>query len=175
MLNAEKASAANVLHLVRLNIRGEFRKIILDKAEKVTRVKQEVRNMAEVGASVVNELTFLSDAGALDKQEVLNKALNWVNHSSFKNGDLFVFDDSGMVLAHPIPEMYGTSIKNLRDMKWRQISKVMAPGTLDPKGDSAVFSLEIFQRGKRTKKNGVFYAPPKVWVDHRRGYGYQRH
>jgi len=121
-----------------------------------------LKSIASIAASVFKENLSLSKSKTLSLQEAKARSLRWVKTIRFQKGYVFVFDKDAMVLSHPNPELIGTSIEPLRDMKGRHISKVMDVKTLKISGQSAVFFWKDPKTGAEQKKLGYF-IPFKEW------------
>jgi len=160
MLAAEEASAHNVLHLVELNIKGGYNKLISAKIEILFRLEEELKNVSTICGSVFKDYARLSETRQLSKQTAQDYAVKWLKSIKFKKGKLFVFDRNGIIIGHSDLDLQGTSIAKLRDMKGRLISKVMRDDVLNESGDSAVFSWDNTEKGKTSNKMGYFIPVP---------------
>ncbi|MFO1349425.1 MAG: EAL domain-containing protein [Gammaproteobacteria bacterium] len=162
MLNAEEASAKNVLQLVNLEIRAGYNRVISDKIEILARLEKELRHISTVGASVLEEFIALSEAGRLTGSEARQRALQWLKLAHFDKGELFVIDRNSIVIGHPDERLENTSIDGLRDLKGRLIAQAMRDDHLDGDGDSAVFPWVGGKDHTLSKKKGYF-LPITKW------------
>jgi signal transduction histidine kinase len=156
MLDAQVASAENVLQLVDLNIKAGYNRLVTDKIEILSRLDNELRHLSTVCASVLKEYISLSDSGQLTKQEAQAKALRWLKSVSFEKGDLFVFNRDAIIVGDQNNSMEGKSIASIRDLKGRSIAQAMRDDILKETGDAAVFLWKLDSENLGTKKMGYF-------------------
>jgi len=143
MSQAEEASAKNVLRLVELNIQGGYQNLLADRIGAMAQRKSGLKTQAGVAASVLEQFAVLASKRLISKKNAQKMGLNWLKSvSSMENEILFVFDEKGMVIAHPDGAVEYTSIGSLRDMKGRSISRAMSATSLTAGGDFAVFDWE---------------------------------
>ena len=162
ILKSEKSSAENVLQLVELNIQGGYNKLLADKMEIVEGSSRRLKSLTNICVSVVNENAALSESGLYSVEMIKQKSLTWLKSVRFENVDIFIFDHNGKVLFHQDPDLEGTSIASIKDIKGRRIADVMRGEVLQASGDFAVFNWK--GRGKRAenKKMG-FFVPVPLW------------
>ena len=161
ILQAEEASAQNVLELVELNIRGGYNKLVFDKFDMILGLNERLKNIAKICVSVFEEYVALSEKGILSEKTAQQKSLNWVQSVRFQKGNAFVFDQNAIVIAHPETNVKGTSIASLEDIKGRNIATVMHEGVLKYSGESAVFYWKSAEQDTPRKKLGYFVPFPK--------------
>lgn len=163
MSREQVALARNVLRLVELNIKGGYSQLLSDRIDSIVRRKERLRTIASVAASGLRELAGLAEDAILTDQIARDRALEWLRHIALKEELLFAFDENGLVLVHPDPQMQGTFITDLQDMKLRHIVRVMRYDALKPEGDSAVFHWDHPSGvGNLSKKLGYF-IPVSQW------------
>lgn len=162
ILQAEEASAQNLLELVELNIRGGYNKLVFDKFDMILGLNERLKSISTICVSVFDEYAELSENGVLSEKEAQERALTWVQAVRFQKGNAFVFDDNAMVIAHPDANVIGTSIALLEDIKGRNIATVMHEGALKYSGESAVFYWKNNQEDMLRKKLGYF-VPFQKW------------
>ena len=162
MRTAEELSARNVLELVELNIRGGYNRLISDKIEILTRLKSELKQMTGVVASVLADYNELKGRGEFTENEARALALRWVRSFGFGKGRMFVFDDTGSVLAASDPTFANASLGGIRDLKGRPLVESMRADELGARGDSAVFLWPESEGGSGGKHMGYF-IPIKDW------------
>ena len=163
MSQAEEASAKNVLRLVELNIQGGYQNLLADRIDAMAQRKSGLKTQAGVAASVLEQFAVLASKRLISKKNAQKMGLNWLKSvSSMENEILFVFDEKGMVIAHPDGAVEYTSIGSLRDMKGRSISRAMSATSLTAGGDFAVFDWEKPGQEVGSRKLGYF-VPFQVW------------
>jgi sigma-B regulation protein RsbU (phosphoserine phosphatase) len=157
MSQAEEASARNVLRLVELNIQGGYQKLLSDRIDAIKQRENRLRTLASFAASVLNQFNHLAMKRLVSKKYAQQTGLSWLRSaSSAEKEDLFVFDEKGVIFAHPDPAMQSRSIDSLRDMKGRKIAAVMSPDVLPPEGDLAVFDWKKPGEEAVSKQLGYF-------------------
>lgn len=163
MSQAEEASAENVLRLVELNILGGYQKLLSDRIGAIKQREARLKTQASSAASVLNQFNLLATNKLVSKKYAQQTGLSWLRSvSSVEQEDVFVFDENGVVIAHPDSVMQSRSIDPLRDMKGRKIAAVMSADVLDPGGDFAVFDWKKPGEEVGSKKLGYF-IPVQVW------------
>ena len=160
MTYAEKASAQNILELVELNIRGGYNRLITDKFEILSRLKSEMKHLAHIGASVMNEYIKLTRSDGLSVSSAQQYSINWLNMSRFDNVNIFVFDNSGAVVTTDTTRLSMKSISGIRDLKGRVLKDVMSSENLQQEGDVAVF---LWDESDTLKKKMAYFIPIPEW------------
>jgi len=162
MMQAEKASAQNVLQLVDLHVRGGYKRLTYEKIEILLRLETELKHYSAMSASVLNNYIKLIDSGNLSKQEAQAVALDWLRTGHVDKGELFIFGRDGTIIAHPDPALEGTSIAGLHDFKGRRLGDVMQDDVLKASGAKSVFSWH--KPGQASSRNYMgFFLPIADW------------
>ena len=162
LVESQEYSARNVLELVELNIRGGYNKLLFDKSDLVMGLKMQLKDTATLCLSFLEEKSNLATRGILTPEQARKDALEWVRNVHFQKGHVFLFDEKGKILAHPIASVQGSSVDNLRDMKGRKIVDVMDVDQLKLSGESAVFSLKD-ESTQVVRKNLGYFMPFRQW------------
>ena len=162
MLTAEETSARNVLELVELGIKAEYKKLLQDKCETIMNIQRQLRSTTVSCVSILEEYSVFAERGLFIKPEAQERSLNWLKSVNLQGGDVFVFEKDGSIVAHTNSELQGTSIASLRDIKGRSIVEVMREDVLQNSGDSAVFYWEKLGEKSGSKKLGYF-LPFTTW------------
>jgi len=166
MFRSEEAAARNVLGLLELNIKGEYRKLLSDKIETMTLRRQRLKYEAYVAASVLKACHTVAIDRRISDREAQERALNWIRSFPLEDMNLFVFNNNGQILAHQNPAIDGTFITFMRDIKDRNIAEVMNSSVLKTEGDYAVFSWknpgEESTNSSGSKKL-AFFLPYPQW------------
>jgi signal transduction histidine kinase len=126
-----------------------------------TRLK-EYSNMC---ISVFEEYEELAANGKLSEKEAKRRAVKWIKSiglHDMENGNVFVFDQDSRIIAHPDPMVEGRSLVSVKDIKGRDIAKVMNDEVLQYNGESAVFFWPSRNNEFRSKKLGYF-TPYRKW------------
>jgi len=140
MLEAEEASAENVLKLVELNIKAGYGRLIQKKVQILARLQADLQSICDLAQSSFDLYSNLYTSGKTTRSEARSFALNWLRKVHFGEMEVFVIDRSGHIVAHPNPEVEGISISTLKDFKGRLIYQTMRDDNLNPEGDKAVFN-----------------------------------
>ncbi|UCG11662.1 MAG: SpoIIE family protein phosphatase [Deltaproteobacteria bacterium] len=163
MSRAEEASAKNVLRLVELNILGGYKKLLTDRVESMAHRKRGLKSQAGVALSVSEQFATLARKRLVSKKFAQQSWLDWLRSlSSVEEQLLFVFDNKGVIIAHPDPSLQSVSIATIHDMKGRSIAKSMTASVLAPDGDFALFDWDKPEEEAGRKKLGYF-VPVQEW------------
>ena len=161
ILSAEKSLAKNVLQLVNLNIQAGYNKLLYDKFDMIMVLKERLKNIANLCISVFEMNEQLRNKGVLDNRDAKTRSLQWIKSIRFQKGDVFVFDDKYRILAHKNSNVEGVSIELLKDIKGRQIVKLLKKEKMEYEGESAVFYWMDTEKNTKEKKLGFFVPFPK--------------
>jgi signal transduction histidine kinase len=163
MSQAEEGSARNVLRLVELNIQGGYKKLLTDRIDSMGHRKRGLKSQAGAALSVSEQFASLARKRLVSKKYAQQTWLDWLRSlSSVEEEVLFVFDNKGVIIAHPDPSLQSMSIATIRDMKGRSIAKTMTASVLSPKGDFALFQWDKPGEETGRKKLGYF-VPVQEW------------
>ncbi len=160
MTHAEETSALNVIQLVELNIMGGYNRLMSDKIDILSQLDKDLTQISAMSASVLDEYFRLSQSGRITDEQAQAAAQRWLKTVKFDRGELFLFDRMGTIISHPNPQIEGSSITGLRDLKGRQLAKVMRYGALKPEGDKGVFYWQKPGQDHTSKLMGRFNPIP---------------
>lgn len=160
MLDSEVASARNVLQLIELNINAAYNRLIADKIEILSRLQNELRTLSMLSVSGIERFYELEENGRLDITQAQQQALSWVRASHFEKEKIFIFNKDGAIIAYPNKEFEGISIKNLKDLKGRNIASLFEDS--ESSGQIAVYNWKNNLTGIERKNMGYF-APINSW------------
>ena len=160
MLDAEVASARNVLQLIELNINAAYNRLIADKIEILSRLQNELRTLSLLSVSVIDRFYQLEEGGNLDITQAQQQASNWVRSLRFEKEKLFIFNKDGIIIAYPNKELEGISIKNLKDLKGRNIVSLFED--TESHGQIAVYNWKN-NLTDIERKNIGYFAPINSW------------
>ena len=163
MSQAEEGSARNVLRLVELNIQGGYKKLLTDRVASMAHRKKGLKSQAAVALSVSEQFVSLARERLVSKKYAQQTWLDWLRSlSSAEEEVLFVFDNKGVVIAHPDPALQSMSIAAILDMKGRSIAETMTASALSSRGDFALFEWD--KPGEQTgKKRLGYFVPVQEW------------
>ena len=162
MLKAERSSATNILELVELNIKAGYEKLLSDKLDMIADMKWRLNDAAQFCLATLDEFADLSEKKAISEKEAKSRFLTWLKTIRFQKGFIFVFNKKATVISHPSFDLLGASIDGLKDIKGRQISKVMGAENLKLSGETAVFFWNDPVTRIPEKKLG-FFIPFRKW------------
>jgi two-component system, sensor histidine kinase len=162
ILKVEESTAQNVLELIELNISGGYNKLLFDKLDMIKSLTERLRNTVNLHASVLKNYSDMAAKGEITKAEAQETALNWLESIPFQSSHAFVFDQSATILAHSVARFRRMSIEPIKDIKGRNIAKVMAVNALKQYGESAVFFWPDEGQDRMRKKLGYF-VPFNLW------------
>ena len=160
ILQAEKSLAQNVLQLVDLNIQAGYNKLLYDKFDMIMVLKERLKGIADLCISVFEMNERLFHQGIFSEEQAKKHSLRWVKSVRIQKGDVFVFNENYQIIAHPNLKMEGISIESLKDIKGRQIAKIIDKKKLKYNGESAVFHWANVENSINEKKLGFFIQFP---------------
>jgi len=168
ILKVQVESADNVLRLVELNISAGYSRLLSDKIEILTRLANELKNLSIIGSSTINDYNRIVTKGLLKEEDAKQIALNWVRATKLAREELMIFNEDGIIIAHSNSNYENFSIKDVLELKGRNLLNIARYDALDDKGLSAVFYLNTkknndkIQKIEENKKIGYF-IPIKPW------------
>ena len=81
--------------------------------------------LADLAISVFEMNEQFYQQKVLSLQQAKNTSLQWVKSIRFQKGDVFIFDENYRIIAHPNSKIEGISIESLKDIKGRNIPKIL--------------------------------------------------
>jgi two-component system, sensor histidine kinase len=162
ILRHEESSARNVIGLIELNISGIYNKMLFDKLDMIKSITERLKNTAFLQASALDRFSELANKGTITNHQVRQFALSWIESIPFQNSQFFIFDEAATILAHSVSRFRGKSLHGIKDIKGREISKVMNVHNLKTHGESAVFLWPDEKANNERKKLGYF-VPFSKW------------
>ncbi|HRD66636.1 MAG TPA: cache domain-containing protein [Candidatus Competibacter sp.] len=160
MLEAEVASAKNILQLIELNINAAYNQLIADKIEILSRLQNELRTISQLSVSVMDRFYDLEKSEKLDTTQAQQQVLSWVRTLRFEKERLFIFNKDGVILAYPNQELEGISIQDLKDLKGRNIVTLFQE--TENHGQIAVYNWKNSLLDVERKNMGYF-VPVDYW------------
>ena len=166
VLETESQSNRNVIYLVKLNIENQYGSLLFHKLSTLEKRKSEMKKLTALVVSDIDRFQQQSRKGILKDDEARVFALDWI--SALKCDDdscFFVYDEDGMVLAHPDGTVIGKNLSNLMDIKGVSLFHSMLEAA-KTKGDGVTsFTWHCADPSKPSKKLGYFtYYAPLKWV-----------
>jgi signal transduction histidine kinase len=160
MLEAEMASARNILQLIELNIGAAYNRLITDKIEILKRLQNELKNISQLAVSAIKELSLLEQEGKLSRTEAQQRAIQWIRNAGFEKEKLFIFNHDAIIIAHPNKSIEGLSVKDLKDIKGRNLTNLFENNTVH--GELIVFNWKP-DPAEDEKKNLGYFFPVNHW------------
>lgn len=165
MLAAEEHLVRNVLDLVTLHIRGEYRNLLWNKVEAVTGRKARLTAEAAIAQKGLSTFAEQERRGLVPATEARKEALKWLSSLSRSGEEFFVYDHAGMILFHPDPSLTGRDLSFLSDFKGRKVLSSMAEEVKTYGGAQAVFPWPSKDGELHGKKLGWFVSVPEFgWM-----------
>ena len=162
ILKLEKSSAKNVLKLIEINISGIYNKLLFDKLDMIKILTEKLKNTACYHASFLELFSNLTVKGIIEKNTAQEISLKWLESTDFQDVQSLIFDQNSTIIAHSNDQFRGKSITSIRDIKGREISKLMNVRNLKHHGESAVFLWPDDGKDNSRKKLGYF-VPFDKW------------
>ncbi|MCP5195664.1 MAG: cache domain-containing protein [Gammaproteobacteria bacterium] len=166
ILNVQVDSADNVLRLVELNISAGYSRLLSDKIEILTRLSKELKDISLITNSAIAEKIDLVSQELLTKEQAQQTVISWINEIRLDREELMIFDENGLILSHTKSDYINSSIKNIKEMKGRNLLAISSYDVLKDDGQSAVFYWKKNLANENdvidSKKIGYF-VPIKKW------------
>ena len=156
MLQTQRYSAKNVLELVELNIRGGYKKLVSDKIDLISGLSRRLEEISAICIAGLKKDAMLSKQAVLSKKAAQIKSIGWFRSIQIPRGQVFVFNRTGRIIAHPNADIEGTSLATLKDIKGRKILTLIENNGGGMGGELAVFFWKNPTDRAPTKKLGYF-------------------
>ena len=167
ILKVQVESADNVLRLVELNISAGYSRLLSDKIEILTRLANELRNLSIICSSTINDYNRISNKGLIKEEDAKQMALNWIRSIRLEREELIIFNEDGIIISHSNPSYENLSIKDVLELKGRNLLNIARYDALDDKGQSAVFYFDTKKNNNIDKNEGNkkigYFIPIKPW------------
>jgi len=166
VLEAQRQSNRNVIYLVKLNIENQYGSLLFHKLSTLEKRKAEMKKLTALVVSDIDRFAQQSRKGLLKEDEARLFALDWISGLKCdEDSCFFVYDESGMVLAHPDGTVIGKNLSNLTDIKGVSLFHSMLDAA-KTKGDGVtIFTWHCADPAKSSKKIGYFaYYPTLKWM-----------
>ena len=157
MLTAQQDSALNILHSLNLIIEGDYRNLLREKRALTLLKRQQLKDTTRVIASVFEG--FAAKGGS-QKTDGLEQALSWLETAPFDNVTYYIIDAQSNVTASSNEQVTTLSLKSLKDVKHRNLSRVMQFDNLTQRGDFAAFNLDQSQENASVL---AYFKPFTPW------------
>jgi sigma-B regulation protein RsbU (phosphoserine phosphatase) len=163
MRQAGRDSAQNVLNLVQLNIQSTYLKMQADKIATVRDRRENLRDSAQIVATVVERVGRLVTEGKISEERYRAGVLDWLGTVKFpQQVGVFAFDLWGKVLVHTDDSRTGINMTDVRDLKQRNLGYVMRTDRVSPRGDFAVFHWDTSDHEAAGKQMAYFIPVPEL-------------
>ena len=157
MLTAQQDSALNILHSLDLIIEGDYRNLLMDKRSLTLLKRSQLKDTARIIASVFEGFAAKYESGETGG---LEHALSWLETAPFDNINHYIIDAQSNVVACSNAQITTLFLKSLKDVKHRDIARVMQFENLSPKGDFAAFNLN---RSQENASVLAYFRPFSPW------------
>lgn len=162
ILRQEESSSKNVLSLIELNISGVYNKMLFDKLDMIKSITERLKSSAFMQLSVLHKFSDLAIKGSITNSSAQKMSLDWIENIPFTTNQSFIFDQDSNIISHTVEQFRGKSISAIKDIKGREIAKVMNVHNLKSHGESAVFIWPDEKMNSSRKKLGYF-VPFEKW------------
>lgn len=166
MFDAEQRSARNVLELAELNIQSGYRNLLRSRVDAVNAHRRTLQGMTMVARSGLDEIFEASGHVGQAVQEAEQRALDWLSSpTSVEGTEILVFDTQGRLLAHPAPNVRGSNLNMIRDIKGSPLADAVTEETRRLGQATATFFWTWTEHSQPIKKFGWFvHYPPTDWI-----------
>ncbi len=126
MVQAEKRSGLNTLHLVEMRIREGYRSLLLDKFAMIERAKADLERMDNIVSQSFEHFYELEQNGAMGRESAQYAAWEWMaGLEEAGREDFVVFDGNNRILYAPDPAMLERDISSIRDIRGQPLADLM--------------------------------------------------
>jgi signal transduction histidine kinase len=127
MLEAEEEAARNILRLTLLNIQNEYNSLLFYKNSSLENRKKELKEMAFLIISYINEFHERYAKGILTEEEAHRLAAEEIKRFRYGKDDYFsVYDKEFKIISHPEPMFSkGKDVSELKDIKGNYVVRPM--------------------------------------------------
>jgi signal transduction histidine kinase len=151
-----------MLSLIELNISGIYNKMLFDKLDMIKGITERLKTTALIHLTVLDRFSDLTIKGAITKANAQKISLEWIENIPLTISQSFIFDQDARIISHSVERFRGRSISAIKDIKGREIAKVMNVQNLKSHGESAVFIWPDESLNNSRKKLGYF-VPFTKW------------
>jgi signal transduction histidine kinase len=167
ILKVQVESADNVLRLVELNISAGYNRLLSDKIEILTRLSNELKNLAIVCSSAISDYNLAIKRNFLTKEDAQKIALDWIRSVKLGREELMIFDVNGIIIAHTKKSYENLSLQDVLELKGRNLLSIARYDVLSEKGQAAVFSWDfksnIDSSTIDSNKKIGYFMPINMW------------
>jgi phosphoserine phosphatase RsbU/P len=166
ILSAEEHSVKNVIYLVKLNIENQYGSLLFHKLSTLEKRKAEMKKLTGVVVSNIDRFQEQRKQGLLREEEARVFALDWITTLRCEDDScFFVYDENGIVLAHPDGAVVGKNLPGLKDIKGLPLLDSMLETAKARGAGTTIFTWHCADRSKSSRKLGYFtYYPPLKWI-----------
>ena len=160
MLTAQEKSAANILHTLDLIIKDDYHNLLTDKSLMTLNSRKQLKSVATLINSVFETYSSSTKDGfPLEKAQ--RDSLQWLKSVSIGEVNYFIINNNAQIIASSNDIITDEIYKKLRDLKQRNISQIMAFGTLADTGDFAAFRFP--SENQASQSILTYFLPFKDW------------
>jgi phosphoserine phosphatase RsbU/P len=166
ILEAQEKSLGNAIYLVKLNIENQYGSLLFHKMATLDKRKSEMKKLLAVVVSNVERYQRMFERGLVGEEEARLFALDWIRTLKCdEDSCFFVYDEQGVVLAHPNAETMGRNLSDLKDMKGVSLFQSMLQTTRTRGEGTSIFTWYCADKSQPSRKLGYFtYYAPLKWV-----------
>ena len=156
MLISQEKSAKNILHSLDLVIKGDYKKLLIDKRNMMLQKRAQLKKTAMLISSVFQGYHEAAPKNDTKSQSV-QQGMKWLKSAPFEKINYFIVNKESQIVASSKKGMTSSVYKGLRDVKQRKISDVMGWDRLRDKGDFAMFRIKNEKYGLHSEL--AFFLP----------------
>ena len=160
MLVTQEKSARNILHSFYLVIREDYHQLLTSKRAMILTKRNQLKQKARMIQSVFTGFCTAVAPGD-DSRSGIQKALAWINNTSFENTDFYIMDEDFNLISSSNKNMGKGAYRTIEDIKDRKIAEVMQFDNLHHRGDFAIFNT-VGENG-RSAQVLAFFLPFPPW------------
>jgi phosphoserine phosphatase RsbU/P len=166
VLEMEQKSIRNAMYLIKLNVENEYKNLLFHKISMLSERKDYMKTLSSFVIAGINDYHKMARQGVIPEADARQLALDWTEGLRYANGaHFFVYDEAGVILAHPNSALVGKNFSAVKDVKGQSLFHSMRQKSEQEGEGFATFSWDDMGVGKESRQLGYFtYYPKWNWM-----------
>lgn len=166
VLEMEEKSIRNAMYLIKLNVENEYKNLLFHKLSMLSERKDHMKTLSSFVVAGIDDYHKMARRGLIAEADAKQLALDWTEGLRYANGaHFFVYDEAGVILAHPNSALVGKNFSAIKDVKGQSLLKSMREKSEREGEGFAAFSWDDMGVGKESRQLGYFtFYPPWNWM-----------
>lgn len=162
VLGMEEKSIRNAMYLIKLNVENEYKNLLFHKISMLSERKDTMKTLSSFVVAGINDYHKMARLGVISEADAKQLALDWTEGLRYANGaHFFVYDEAGVILAHPNSALVGRDLSAIKDVKGQSLFRSMRQKSEQEGEGFAAFSWDDMGMGRESRQLGYFTFYPK--------------